>query len=201
MHIHSTTTCPDCQAKDEKIRRLSWSPALQMYRAAGLEDAIANLDPTKTYMVALCDIDRMKAINSATNNHVQTDRYLAAGLAVREGEIAGQMHDKGDEFVFIVDEHSLEHSAPADPERRHINSAESFVDRIARQLAGQPLLQSERYALAAAQHCHVSDAKLSATFATETGVSAGQVYAAIERLSSGVLKLKAERDSRVKVSA
>jgi len=183
---HPTTTCPNCQTKDATIRRLSWNSALDMYRAPGLEDAIATLPDTTTYTVIVCDIDRMKAINTATGNHMQTDRYLAAGLKVRQGEIAGQLHDKGDEFCFILDEQSRHEDADPD----------AFVARIGRQLAGQPLTISERYRLAAAQGCHVSQARLSATFAVRSGVAADGIREAIEQCSSDVLLMKAERDAR-----
>src|SRR5689334_6527455 len=94
--------CPDCERKDQTIRRLGWNTMLDMYRPGGFELAVEQLDPAKTYTVVLCDIDKMKAINSATGNHAKTDRYLAAGLRVRDGEIAGQVHDKGDEFAFVL---------------------------------------------------------------------------------------------------
>jgi GGDEF domain-containing protein len=181
------TQCPDCRDKDETIRMLRWNPTLNMLRAAGLDEAIRRLPDTTTYTVVLCDVDRMKAINAATGNHVQTDRYLAAGFAVRQGEIAGQLHDKGDEFGFVIDEQSA-----AKGRRRH-NSAGAFVARIARQLAGQSLTISERYALAAAQGCHVSEARLSATFATRSGLTAAQVPGVIEVLSKEVLELKGAR--------
>lgn len=185
--IHSTTTCPDCQSKDETIRRLRWNATLNLLRAAGLDAAIATLSTDTTYTVVLCDIDRLKTINSATGNHLQTDRYLRAGLAVRYGEIAGQLHDKGDEIAFILDNQTR------DGETR----PEAFIARISRQLAGQPLTISERYVLAAAQRCHVSQAKLSATFATCASVQAGDVWRVIEALSCEVLALKAERDNRI----
>lgn len=172
------------------IARLSYNPTLAMYRPAGLLEAIANLPADATYTVVLCDIDRMKAINSATGSHAQTDRYLAAGLRVRAGELAGQVHDKGDEFAFILTERS-EHG------RREEYSPEAFVARIARQLAGQPLTSSERHALAAAQGVPVEQAKLSATFSTISHVKAGDIEQAIEWLSNDVLALKAQRDSKV----
>lgn len=185
-HHHPTTTCLNCQTKDEKIRRLSWNPLLQMYRAPGLEDAITSLPTNTTYSVIVCDIDKMKAINSATGNHFQTDRYLAAGLKVRDGEIAGQLHDKGDEFCFILNESS----------RHEDSNPDAFVARISRQLAGQPLTISERYYLAAAQGCHVSQARLSATFAVRGGVAADDILDAIEQCSSEVLLMKARRDGQ-----
>lgn len=187
MHTHPTTTCPHCQTLVEKLRAAHWSPFLNMYNQSGLIDAITELDPAVTYTVVFADVDRLKAINNATGGHLATNRYLAAAMQVRAGELAAQF--LGDEFVFILDERS----------RNEESHADAFVARIARQLAGQPLLQSERYALAAAQGCHVSDAKLSATFATQSGVSAGQVLRAIEQLSRDVLTLKAQRDATVRV--
>ena len=185
-HTHSTTACPECQAKNEKIRRLSWNSTLDMYRAPGLDDAIAALPTNTHYTLVLCDIDRMKAINSATGSYDQTDRYLAAGLKVRNGEIAGQIHDKGDEFLFILDEQSRDE--PPD--------AHAFIARIGRQLAGQPLTISERYALAAAQCVHVSQARLSATFSTPMSVAQHEILEAIETLSREVLLAKKRRDAQ-----
>jgi GGDEF domain-containing protein len=168
------------------IQRLRWNPTLDMLNQAGLMEEIRTL-PAGSYTVVYCDIDRLKTLNNVTGNHFQTNRYLASGLAVREGELAGQMF--GDEFVFIIDEHSRGEDAQPD----------AFVARIARQLAGQPLTVSERYALAAAQGVPVEQARLSATFATASGVSAGQVIRTIEQLSRDVLQLKAERDASVRV--
>lgn len=165
------------------IDKLRWNPALNLLRAAGLDDAIATLSTDTTYTIILADIDRLKIINSATGNHLQTDRYLRAGLAVRHGEIAGQLHDCGDEICFVLDDQARD--TETDPD--------AFVARISRQLAGQPLTISERYLLAAAQGCHVSEAKLSATFATMPGVRAHDVWSAIEALSREVLAKKAAR--------
>jgi GGDEF domain-containing protein len=169
------------------IARLQYNESLGMLTAAGLADAIRTLDPNTTYTVVFCDIDRLKTLNNVTRNHLQTNRYLAAGLVVRYGEIAGQL--LGDEFVFILDDQARD--TETDPD--------GFVDRIARQLAGQPLTISELYALAAAQRCHVSEARLSATFATQSNVSACQVEAAIEQLSCQVLAMKSERDQKVRM--
>lgn len=166
------------------IARLQYNESLGMLTAAGLAEAIRTLPNDTTYTVVFADIDRLKILNSVTRNHLQTNRYLAAGLAVRYGEIAGQL--LGDEFVFILDDQARD--TETDPD--------AFVARIARQLAGQPLTISERYALAAAQKCHVSEARLSATFATMSNVSAAQVEGAIERLSCQVLAMKARRDGR-----
>lgn len=183
------TCCTDCQSKDEVIRRLRWSPTLNMLNSAGLHEAIRTLPTDTTYTVVFADIDKLKDLNRATGNHLRTNRYLTAGLQVRDSEIAGQL--LGDEFIFIVSEHT------PGGQRRRGHSANAFVARIARQLAGQPLTVSERYALAAAQRCPVEAARLSATFSAMSGVRAGDVMDAIEWLSSDVLRLKAERDSEV----
>ena len=184
-HNHSTTTtCPNCQAKDEELREARWDAALNMYRPAGLAYTIRTRPADTTYTIVLCDIDRLKDINSATGNHIQTNRYLAAGLTVREGEVVGQLF--GDEFLFILDEQS----------RDTETDAHAFIARIARQLAGQPLTISERYALAAAQGCHVSQAKLSATFATQSSVAAHAIMSTIEQLSTEVLHTKKVRDAQ-----
>lgn len=182
-HIVPQHACPETAAL---IRRLSWNATLDMYNQAGLMEAIRAL-PAGSYTVIYCDIDRLKTLNSVTGSHFQTNRYLADGLNVREGELVGQMF--GDEFVFILDERS----------RGEAPNADAFIARIVRQLAGQPLTISERYALAAVQGCHVSEARLSATFATQSGVSAGQVLHVLEQLSCDVLSQKAQRDAAVRV--
>lgn len=171
------------QEKQALIRRLSYNDSLKMLTPAGLSEAIRTL-PYGVYTVVFADIDRLKVLNGVIGNHFQTNRYLAAGLAVRKSEIAGQLF--GDEFVFLLDERS----------RNQATDPAAFVARIARQLAGQPLTISERYALAAAQHCPVAQAKLSATFATQSGVAADGVIAAIEQLSCQVLAMKKVRDGR-----
>jgi GGDEF domain-containing protein len=180
-HIVAHRCCRECQDKDALIERLRWNEGLGMLTPAGLAEAIRTLPSTTTYTVVFADIDNLKTINSATGNHIQTNRYLRAGLARRHGEIVGQL--LGDEFLYIQDEQY----------RRDDDDPETFVAFIARQLAGQPLIQSERYALAAAQHCHVSEAKLSATFATRSGLTAAQVPGMIEVLSVEVLALKGAR--------
>jgi len=195
MHAHHCTICAEKDATiaqlNEENAALRWEDELHMLNRAGLKHAIRTLNPDTTYTIVFADIDRLKVLNSATCNHIQTNRYLRAGLAVRAGEIAGQF--LGDEFLFLIDEHG------PSGDRRYHDSASAFVARIARQLAGQPLTISERYALAAAQQCHVSEAKLSATFATQSGVTAAQVLAAVEQLSCQVLAQKAERDLAVRV--
>lgn len=173
--------CPTCTAKDETIRRLRWNDELGMLNNAGLMDAIRGL-PRGNYAVVFADIDRLKTLNTATGSHFATNRYLADGLRVRQGEIAGQLF--GDEIVFILNEQSRgEDAQPA-----------AFTRRIARQLAGQPLRSSERWMLAAAQGCSFDQARLSATFASASGVQASAVLATIEQLSIDVLALKAARD-------
>lgn len=186
---YSTDLIVDMQTEITMLRAtitsLRWNSTLKMLRAAGLDEHIRTL-PDATYIVVLCDIDRLKTINAVTGNHCQTDRYLRAGLKVRKGEIAGQLHDCGDEIAFIL---------PATTRGRPTNP-DAFVARIARQLAGQPLTISERYALAAAQRCPVAQAKLSATFACLSNVAADDVMTAIEQLSCQVLAMKAKRDAR-----
>lgn len=179
MRRHFTTAfCPDCRSKDDTIARLSaqitrdsWNPTLKMYRASGLHAAIERLPNTTTYTVVICDINDMHGINGATGSWDQTDVYLANGMAVRAGEIAGQLHQKGDEFCFILDDQARDHET--DPY--------GFVGRITCQLASQPI-------------------PITATFATMNGVTAAQVMRTIEKLSCEVLSLKAQRDERVRVT-
>jgi hypothetical protein len=139
--------------------------------AAALAGAGEPLPDTTTYTVVVCDIDGMGLINKATGSWDTTDLYLAGGLAVRYGEIAGQLHQKGDEFCFVLDDQARERETDPD----------GFVGRITLQLAGQPI-------------------PISATFAIESGVRAAQVPSAVARLSDEVLSLKAQRDGRVKVA-
>ena len=181
MHTaHATTTIEELHAT---IRRLRWNTELNMLNSAGLHEAIRQL-PAGHYTVIFADIDRLKTINSATGSHCKTNRYLRAGLAVRDGEIAGQLY--GDEIIFILNENS----------RAGETDAHAFVARITRQLASQPLTISERYMLAAALGVHVSHAKLSATFATQSNVAAHEILSTVEQLSSDVLLMKSRRDTR-----
>ncbi len=174
------------QEKQALIRRLSYNESLGMLNPAGLHEAIRTL-PEGRYTVIFADVDRLKVLNSATGSHCKTNRYLAAGLARRHGEIVGQLY--GDEFIYILDEQTM----------RDGDSPDAFIAYIARQLAGQPLTISERYALAAAHGCSVEQARLSATFSAKSEVRAGDVMDAIEWLSSDVLRLKAERDEKVTI--
>ena len=178
INQHLTTTIEELEAT---ISRLRWDTSFGMLNPAGLHEAIRQL-PEGQYTVIFADVDHMKHINSATGSHCKTDRYLTAGLKVREGEIAGRIH--GDEIIYILDEQSR--GEDADPH--------AFVARIARQLAGQPLTISEKYILAAAQGVHVSQAKLSATFACASSVAAHEILSTIETLSSDVLLMKSRRD-------
>ena len=157
---------------EQRITALTWNDELAMLSQAGLQDAIEQL-PGGVYTVIFADVNRLKAINSATGSHVQTNRYLRDGLRVRRGELAGQLF--GDEFLFI-----LPHGA----------DAAGFCARLTRQLASQPLSQSERMALEAFDG---PNARLSATFAWEV---TSDVRAAVERLSRDVLAQKAARDRR-----
>lgn len=157
------------------IARINWNPTLRMYRASGLTAAIEALPSTTTYTVVVCDINDMHGLNNATGSWDQTDAYLATGLAVRYGEIAGQLHQKGDEYGFVLDDHTRDHTR--DLADDHDTDPDGFVGRIALQLASQPI-------------------PMSATFATESGVSASDVWSAVERLSREVLSMKKERDAR-----
>ncbi len=158
--------------QEQRIAALTWNDDLAMLSQAGVRDAIAQLDPDQ-YTVVFADVNRLKAINSATGSHVQTNRYLRDGFRVRRGELAGQY--LGDEFLFIL---------PGDAD------AAGFCSRITRQLASQPLSQAERMALEAFDGL---GARLSATFAWEV---TSDVWATVERLSRDVLALKARRDTK-----
>lgn len=162
--------CPTCHTLEARIAALVWNDELGMYNRAGLMDAIDRL-PEGAYTVVFCDIDRLKAINSATGSHVQTNRYLRDGLRVRAGEIAGQLY--GDEIVFIL-------AGTAD--------AQAFIGRISRQLAQQRLTAEEHRALLLAG----GGAHLSATFAYRTA-TAMTIRQAIEACSVDVLAQKARR--------
>ena len=174
---HDFYICGTCQAMVAEVERLRteldtarWNPLLEMHNLAGGLAAIAAL-PHGRYAVVFCDIDRLKALNSATGNHMQTNRYLAAGLKVRQGEIAFQF--LGDEIVFIL----TDQRGYADPA--------SFVERITAQLAAQPLTEEERRA--------IDGATLSATFAWRADVAKHAILAMIERMSVEVLARKAAR--------
>lgn len=149
---------------------MSWNEDLGMLSRAGLMDAIDKLDDG-VYTIVFADVDHLKALNSATGNHVQSNRYLKKGLEVRAGEIAGQL--LGDEIVFVL-------AGDAHPDR--------FVQRIRKQLAGQMLTAKERLRLIEAG----GDGRLSATFAW-TKATKGAIPAAIEACSINVLAQKEAR--------
>lgn len=162
------------RAQEQRINSLIWNDSLSMLNKAGLHDEIDHL-PKGTYTVVFADINRLKTINTITGSHIQSNRYLRDGLRVRRGEIAGQF--LGDEFVFVLPE---------------IADAAAFCARLTRQLADQPLSQSERYAL---EMIDGPGARLSATFDWEV---TSDVWQAVERLSVSVLAKKAQRDARHK---
>ena len=169
--------CDTCQALEQEIVRLRaeldtarWNPLLDMYNLAGGLAAIAAL-PVGRYAVVFCDIDRLKTLNSATGNHVQTNRYLSAGLKVRAGEIAFQF--LGDEIAFIL------------TDQRGVADPRAFAERIAAQLAAQPLTEQER--------AMIDSAALSATFDWCAGVSRTEILACLEQLSIAVLAQKRAR--------
>ena len=96
INQHLTTTIEELEAT---ISRLRWDTSFGMLNPAGLHEAIRQL-PEGQYTVIFADVDHMKHINSATGSHCKTDRYLTAGLKVREGEIAGRIH--GDDHDVCV---------------------------------------------------------------------------------------------------
>lgn len=172
--MHSSTTDLYARIADLEAEnaRLKFNEGLGMLNATGLSEAIRTLPDDGTYTVIFADVDRLKALNSATGSHFKTNTYLARGFKVRDGEIAGQLY--GDELVFIVR-----------------GKAEGFIARIARQLRIVPLTNTERRALLTAggrEH-------LTATFAAREGVTARDVPGAIELLSAEVLSQKARRDA------
>lgn len=176
MHAHLITTSDQMEtelaALREENQRLKWNEPLNMLNSAGLHEAIRQLKPA-LYTIVFADVNRLKHINSCTGSHIATNRYLRDGLRVRRGELAGQY--LGDEFIFIL---------PSDAD------APGFCARLTRQLASQPLSQTERMVLEALDG---PQARLSATFAWEV---TSDVWGAIERLSMQVLALKAKRDGR-----
>jgi len=170
---HSDELLAKIQELEATIQRLQFNTYLDMYNQAGLMRAIDQL-PDGVYIVIFADIDHMKALNSATGSHDKTNHYLAAGLKVRQAEIAGQLF--GDEIVFILE----------------ATDADAFCQRIGRQLAAQPLSPAERCALYSAG----SQPYLSATFAHRSHVAPDQIRSVIAQLSVEVLAQKKARDSR-----
>lgn len=167
------------QRQNDRLRevnqQLRWNPFLSMLNQAGFLHAIDMLPTDRLYTLIFCDVDKMKALNTATQCHQKTDAYLRAGFAVREGEIAGQIH--GDELAFILEE-------PCHPIR--------FEYRIRRQLRELRLNNEERRALFGAS----GRAYITAMFAHQRGLRPSEMRSALDTLSTNVLAQKAERDAR-----
>jgi GGDEF domain-containing protein len=175
-------SCTACTLKNQEITQLRarvesmrWCHVLGMLNQAGGYDAIDALADGE-YTIIFCDIDKMKAINTATGNHFSSNRYLTDGLRVRAGEVVFQL--MGDEFVFIVK-----------------CRAQPLIRRIRRQLASQPLRIEERTALALAKGVALESAKLSATFSAQERVAKHDIRTAIMALAGATLAKKAGRDA------
>ncbi len=125
------------------------------------------------YTLVFADIDRLKQLNKVTGNHFQTNRLLKNGFRMRRGEIGFVVF--GDELAFLL-----------------FGDGHAFCQRIARQLAAQPLSEAQRAALAAMDGCQPHEAKLSATFAVIQNKRS--IYQALEQGSQEVLRKKEERD-------
>jgi GGDEF domain-containing protein len=158
---------------------LCYDPSLRMWNRQGGKLIRILLTPLcyfGGYTLVFADVDRLKVINKATGNHFETNRLIAAGFRVRRGEFAWQVF--GDEFAFLIR-----------------GDGYAFCNRIARQLALQPLSEGQREALAAIEGCSTSEAKLSATFAVYQNVRC--FATALEVCSANVLAQKAKRDAAV----
>jgi len=166
--------------RDQRIRaleaenaRLRHNTYLQMLNSAGLLHAIDHL-PAGRYVLVFADVDQMKAINTATGSHDATDRHLAAGLKVRDNELAGQL--RGDEIAFILEEAT---NAPA------------FIARIGAQLRRQRLDPAARRSLLLA----TGRPHITVTAAWRAGVCPREMRAVLDELSIEVLAMKAARDA------
>jgi GGDEF domain-containing protein len=157
---------------NEKMR---WNPFLGMLNQAGFMHAIDGLNPNNLYTLLFCDVNKMKALNTATGCHQKTDAYLRAGFQVRTGEIAGQIH--GDELAFVLEE-------PA--------NAAGFVQRLRNQLRSVRLGNEERRALVNAG----ARPYITAMFSFKRGLRPCEMRAALDELSGDVLSQKARRDAR-----
>lgn len=131
------------------------------------------------YTLVFADVDRLKQLNKVTGNHFQTNRLLKNGFRLRWGELGWQVF--GDELAFLI-----------------IGDGHAFCQRIARQLAAQPLSEAQRAALAAMEGCRPEEARLSATYAVVTGMRS--ISQALEHGSQEVLRKKAERDAGTSVT-
>src|SRR5690349_8966857 len=89
------------QSENARLRqaneRMKWNSFLSMLNQAGFMHAIDSLPVDRLYTLVFCDVDKMKALNTATGCHQKTDAYLREGFQVRAGEIIGQIH--GDEIA------------------------------------------------------------------------------------------------------
>jgi GGDEF domain-containing protein len=148
---------------------------LDMLNQAGFMHAIDALPPDRLYTLVFCDVNKMKALNTATGCHQKTDAYLRAGFQVRTGEIAGQIH--GDELAFVLEE-------PA--------NAAGFVQRLRNQLRSVRLGNEERRALVNAG----TRPYITAMFSFKRGLRPCEMRSALDELSGDVLSQKARRDAR-----
>jgi hypothetical protein len=160
---------------------LCYDPSLGMFnRSGGRLLAIVLALPCLLFGATLvfADVNRLKAINSATGNHLLTNALLRGGFRVRAGEWAWQIY--GDEFGFLI-----------------WGDGWAFVARLTRQLAAQPLTDAQRAVIAAADGIPVDQAQLSATFSIVPRVR--RIGRALEQGSQEVLAQKARRDGAAKV--
>jgi GGDEF domain-containing protein len=190
MHTHATTTSTDLietmrleidsLLRERKrlratIESMGHNEFLGMHNQAGFLHAIDALPTDRLYTLVFCDVNKMKALNTATGNHQKTDAYLRAGFQVRAGEIAGQIH--GDELSFVLEE-------PA--------NAAGFVQRTRNQLRSVRLGNEERRRLVNAG----VRPYITAMFAYKRGLRPCEMRAALDELSMDVLSQKARRDAR-----
>jgi hypothetical protein len=157
---------------------LCYDPSLGMLNRSGGRLLIVLLAPVcllfgATFVFA--DVNRLKAINTATGNHLLTNALLRGGFRVRFGEFAWQIF--GDEIGFII-----------------WGDGYAFVRRLERQLGAQPLTLTQRAVIAEADGVPIDAACLSATFAVVTGTR--NIWQAMGVASGDVLSQKARRDAR-----
>ncbi len=153
---------------------LCYDPSLGMFnRSGGRLMAVLLALPCLLFGATLifADVNRLKKINEATGNHLLTNALLKGGFRVRFGECAWQVF--GDEFGFII-----------------WGDGQAFIQRIARQMATQPLNMAQRRVLLDTDGVDY----LSATFAIIPNVR--QINTALRRGSAEVLAQKAKRDAK-----
>lgn len=167
------------ECENARLQRLNatlrWNPFLGMLNQAGLMHTIDTLPDDRLYTLVFCDVNKMKALNTATGCHQKTDAYLKAGFRVRAGEIIAQLH--GDELAAILEE-------PA--------NAQGFEMRLRRQLRDVRLGTEERRALLNAG----ARPYITAMFAHARGLRPSELRAALDTLSMDVLAQKARRDAQ-----